>query len=107
MKALLNAIAGLREQKIKEIFDEYDLVDQAEPTSRLLPDVYNDGEEWKEKVKLSDGTIVYVYYYFDEAEVAEAGRANPDNPPEEYPWDAEHVLRITDDEEVDLVESWM
>lgn len=88
------------DQQIQDIVARMRDQQDAEPTGRLLPDFLRDGEEWSERAVL-DGRQIRVTYYFDADEIAEY--QGGDNPPEYYPWDAEHVVHITDDEHRTIV----
>ena len=74
---------------------------QAYPTGRLLHAPL-DGAEW-----CVDGAIngerIHVIYHFDADEIARATTECVQNVAEAYPWDAEHVMYIDDDEGYPIV----
>lgn len=85
-------------------FSAFESTDNVEPTSRLLEGSSDSWavEEWAEPCEC--GKIkATMYYLFSSDEIAEAVERNPDNPAEEYPWDAEHCSRcvISDDSRFD------
>ena len=67
--------------------------EQAVPTNRCLPPPYADGEEWVEYGHIADMNAA-TYYLFGAADIAEATARCETNPPECYPWDADHILRV-------------
>jgi hypothetical protein len=80
------------------------LTDQAEPTSRCLPQPYDSGEEWAAPANYK-GEDATVYFYFDEDDITDEDGEDLD--PEDYPWDADHILCITGEDYMEIVPSWM
>jgi hypothetical protein len=69
--------------------------DNAEPTFRMLSGSRDHGyaEEWQQRCETQYG-IGIAYFLIGYDEVAIAQDRCPDNPAEEYPWDADHCDHI-------------
>lgn len=74
-------------------FGSIEPTDDAYPTSRVLEGSEDHGydEEWHEPGQLPDGRKGHTVYLFDSDDINRATITCPDNPPENYPWDDNHV----------------
>ncbi len=86
---------------VSELLNRFESAGNACPSGRLLPEPLSGGEEWHERGTI-DGKGVTICFYFDAEEVAAAKEACEHNPSEGLPFDAEHVVYITDDDYVQI-----